>query len=513
MLVKGKVYLVGAGPGDPGLLTLRAKELLSQCDLLVFDNLVNPKLRKWTKKDCRQIDVGKSPGRHTVDQVEIGKTLISNAKEGLSVVRLKGGDPFVFGRCAEEMSMLDSAGVAYEIVPGITAAIACAAYAGIPLTHREYGSSISFLTGHEEIAKESLRVDFTKFAKVGGTLCIYMGMSKLADIVERLVKGGLSLEEPVAVVSQGTLPVQKHLICSLGELVSSVKEAELIAPAIIFIGNAVGLAKKVSWYENRPLFGKRFVVTRASRQNGKVREKLEHLGAEVLELPLIEILPTENRNLVAEIFAGIATYEWAVFTSSNGAREFMKIFLRAFEDIRSFGPMKIACVGEATASVFRDFQLQVELIPEISTAENLAQTLISTDSLDSANVLVVSGNRNREILVGILEKIGHAIVDVLPVYDTDFADVSEASDLKSFKELGADGIIFTSSSTALSYIEQEDDLQLHKGATIPLLCSLGSETSKTLRENDLCVGLEAENPNLDSLLEGLLKKFGRIETA
>ncbi|MAS79500.1 MAG: hypothetical protein CMI25_03720 [Opitutae bacterium] len=228
-----------------------------------------------------------------------------------------------------------------------------------------------------------------------------------------------------------------------------------------------------------------------------------------MELPLIRILPTEDRKLVAEAFAGIATYEWIVFTSANGAREFFKLFFRAFGDIRSFGPMRVACVGETTADVVRGFNIEVELIPSVSTAEDLAQSLVATESLDSANVLVITGNRNREILVTMLESIGHAIVDTLSVYSTDFADVSESADLPAFREKGADAIVFNSSSAALSYVEQEDDLVLEEGAGEPLLCSMGSQTSATLVENGLTVGIEAQTPSLEAMVDSLVAKFGR----
>ncbi len=505
--MKGKVYLVGAGPGDPGLSTLRARETIFQCDVLVYDHLANPELRKWALPDCEQIDVGKSPGRHTVPQEEIGKILVSKAKQGKMVVRLKGGDPFVFGRCAEEMSVLDDAEIDYEIVPGVTAALACAEYAGIPLSHRDYGSSISFLTGHEDVTKESLRVDFTKFAEVGGTLCIYMGISKMEEIVEALLKGGLSKDKPAAVVSNGTLPTQRHLRCKLGELLAECKKAELKAPAIIFVGNAVGLSFRNSWFEDRPLYSRRIAITRSASQNSEMKSKLKELGAQVLELPLIRIIPTQDRKLVTEVFSSIATYDWVVFTSANGAREFMRLFFLAYGDIRSFGPMRIACVGDATAEIFRSYNLEVELTPKISTAENLAQELVATDSLDSANVLVITGNRNREVLVNMLETVGHAIVDSLPLYETDFSDVTEAEDLADFKKYGADAVLFTSSSTALSYVEQEDDLILEEGAKKPILCSFGPETSRTLKENDLIVSLEAETPSMDQMIAALISQF------
>jgi uroporphyrinogen III methyltransferase/synthase len=500
---KGKVFLVGAGPGDPELITRKAISLISSCETLVFDYLANSEFRKYAAPGCEQINVGKSPGRHTVDQEQICEILVTKAREGKNVVRLKGGDPFVFGRCAEEMIALDNASIPYEIVPGVTAALACAAYAGIPLSHREYGSSISFLTGHEDIEKESLHVNFAKFGEVGGTLCVYMGMGKISEITQKLLDGGLPPEKPAAIVSHGTLPSQKKLITTLGNLVADAEVANLGAPAIIFVGNSIGLSTKQNWFENRPLFGKRIVVTRPEGQLSRLKNMLEKKGAEVLELPLIKIIPQEDKKLIAETFAGIATYEWVVFTSANGAREFFNIFFKAFSDIRSFGPMRVACVGEATAQEVRKCNLDVELIPDRSTGEDLAQALVATESLDSANVLVVTGNRNREILVGLLETVGHAIVDTLPIYQTDFADVIDAPDRAKFIEMGADAIVFASSSAALSYIEQEEDLQLEQGAKVPIHASFGPQTTDTLKENDLSVDIVAQDSTLESMLEAI----------
>ena len=236
----GRVFLVGAGPGDVRLITLKASELIRTCDVLVFDHLANSELRKGVAIGCEQIDVGKSPGRHTMEQEEIGKILVQKAREGKKVVRLKGGDPFVFGRCAEEMIVLNKEGIAFEIVPGVTAALACAAYAGIPLSHRDYGSSISFLTGHEDIEKESLRVNFKKFAEVGGTLCIYMGMGKLEEIISKLLKGGLSPDKPAAIVSQGTLPNQRKVVSTLDQIVEDAKKAVDVGASAIMLSNHGG---------------------------------------------------------------------------------------------------------------------------------------------------------------------------------------------------------------------------------------------------------------------------------
>lgn len=505
----GKVFLVGAGPGDPDLITGKAMRLLRECNVLVFDNLANSEFRKYAPDHCQQINVGKSPGRHTMEQDQICEILIEQAKLGKKIVRLKGGDPFVFGRCAEEMIALGDANIPYEVVPGVTAALACAAYAGIPLSHRDYGSSISFLTGHEDITKESLKVDFTKFGEVGGTLCIYMGMGKLEEIVKKLLSGGLSPDKPAAIVSMGTLPNQRKVISTLGKLINDSQKDKLQAPAIIFVGNSIGLKTEENWFENRPLFGRRIVITRPVDQSSRLKKMLEELGSRVLELPLIEILPQEDRNLIAETFAGIATYEWVVFTSANGAREFFKVFFKAFSDIRSFGPMRIACVGEATAKEVRKFNLEVELIPLRSTAEDLAKDLVATESLDSANVLVITGNRNREILVSLLESVGHAIVDTLSIYQTDFADVVEASDYKDFIENGADAVVFASSSAALSYIEQEEDLVISENAISPIYCSMGPQTSLTLKENDFEVNIEAKESTLDSMVKELIKYFSK----
>ena len=503
----GKVFLVGAGPGDLDLVTVKAMRLVSSCEVVVYDNLVNPRLLEKVSEDCERIDVGKQPGRHTMPQEEICKLLVEKAREGKRVLRLKGGDPFVFGRCAEEMTVLDEAEVPYEIVPGVTAALACAAYAGIPLTHRDFGSSIAFLTGHEDLEKESLRVDFAKFAATGGTLCVYMGMGKIREIADKLLDGGLSEDRPAAVVSHGTLSAQQKVLTTLGSLVDEVEKAGLVAPAVIFVGNAVGLARQKDWFSDRPLFGRRVVVTRAREQAGKLKVMLEKAGAEVLELPLIEVKPACEKEVVAEVLSCIASYEWVLFTSANGVREFFNLFFRAFSDIRSFGPMRIACVGAATAKEVEKFNLEVELVPEDSTAENLAKALVDTDSLDSANVLVVTGNRNREVLVKLLEEIGRAIVDVMPLYETDYADVEKAPALDYYRSHGADVIVFTSSSTVDSFAEQEDVLTLREGARKPIHCSIGPITSESLKDNGLSVDLESPKSSLESVVETLVKNL------
>ena len=507
----GKVYLVGAGPGDLGLVTSRAYDLVASCEVLVHDNLVNPDLLEKVSPDCERIDVGKQPGRHAVPQEEIAELLVSKAQEGKIVVRLKGGDPFVFGRGGEEMTVLEEAGLSYEIVPGVTAALGCAAYAGIPLTHRDHGSSISFLTGHEDVAKEALRVDFGKFAAAGGTLCVYMGMGKLEQIVDELAAGGLKGNTPAVVVQQGTLPTQTKVVSNLGKLTQDVQDAGLVAPSIIFVGNAVGLSRDDDWFSSRPLFGKRIVVTRARAQAVELKSLLEQEGAEVLELPLIQVVPEVDKQIASEVFAGLGTYEWIVFTSVNGASEFFDLFLRGFKDLRSLGPARLACVGASTAEVLERLHLQVDLVPDKATAENLAKALIDTESLDSANVLVVTGNRNRDILVEMLDSVGHAIVDLLQVYATDFTNLGDVPEATRFRREGADAIVFASSSAVDSYVEQEDELRLDEAARRPIHCSIGPATSRSLRDNELSVDLEAPKASLSAMVESLVQHFGNLQ--
>ncbi|MEM9226681.1 MAG: uroporphyrinogen-III C-methyltransferase, partial [Verrucomicrobiota bacterium] len=444
--MSGKVYLVGAGPGDLGLVTLRAQELIKTCDVLVYDYLANPELRRWTKSDCEHYYVGKRPNLHAIPQSEIEAILVEHARAGKQVVRLKGGDPFVFGRGGEEACRLQADGIPFEIVPGVTAAFASAACTGIPLTHRDHSSSISFLTGHEDPEKHLMHVDFEQFAKVGGTLCIYMGMGHLEDIVRRLTDGGLSPNTPVAIVEWASLPRQRSLLATLETVVTQKEKLSLQAPAVIIVGEVAQYYEKINWFEARPLFGKRVAITRARQQASELKERLLDQGAEVLELPLIEIVEEEAHE-VADIFDEIATYNWIIFTSPNGARFFFKKFHRAFSDLRCIGGARLACIGKSTAREVERQHLAVDLVPETATAEHLADTIMAEETLDSLSILVVTGNRNRDTLVRKLEDEGHAIVDLLPVYRNQPTDLSEEPGAVSFREHGADAIVFTSAST------------------------------------------------------------------
>ncbi|MGB0372425.1 MAG: uroporphyrinogen-III C-methyltransferase [Opitutales bacterium] len=506
MSLSGRVFLVGAGPGDPGLLTLRARELIESCDVLVFDYLVNPVIHGWASDDCEQIDVGKSPGlKKSAEQAQIEELLVDRAKQGKRVVRLKGGDPFIFGRGGEEIEALNEAGIPFEIVPGVTASLGAAAYTGIPLTHRGISSSVTLVTGHEAPNKEGLRVDFAAISRQGGSLAVYMGVSTLPRIVEQLLEGDCCPETPVAVVEWATYSRQRKVIGNLGDIVAKVEDAAIKSPAMIIIGDVVKCHDTYNWFKTGALSGQRIVITRARDQASELRLKLESLGAEVLEIPMIQTEPAILKQDLTEVFAEIATYEWIVFTSPNGVRYFFELFLRAFKDIRSFGGMRVACIGEATAKELEPYHIAVDLIAPKAVAESLAEALIATDSLDSANVLVVTGNRNRDTLVTELEQNGRAIVDKLQVYTTNLAKVADSAAAQSFREKGADYVVFSSSSTAQAWSQLSDQLQVSEGVKAPRFVSIGSVTSKALSNNNLPVDIQAERANLDSLIDAIIE--------
>lgn len=499
MSTLGKVYLIGAGPGDPGLVTVRARQLIELADVIVYDYLANPKLLDWAKSDAERIYVGKSAGHHSIPQDEIEEILVDRANKGLQVVRLKGGDPFVFGRGGEEIDELQIDKIPFEIVPGVTAALATAAYAGIPLSHRDYSSAITFLTGHENPEKHTLSIDFRDYAKTKSTLCLYMGVGQLPRITAELKEGGMEGTTPVAIVEWATLNRQRSVYGTLDTIVEDLAASGLGAPAMIIIGEVVAHRAKTEWFEGRPLFGKRIVVTRAREQAGQLTQMLTDQGAEVIELPFITVEQHFDQKLVSEILAGIAVYEWIIFTSANGVKNFFDLFYKAFDDIRCLGPMRIAAVGAATAREIEKHKLKVDLVPKQANADALANELIENEGVDSVQILVVTGNQNRESLVQRLESPdeGRAIVDTLPLYKTSKTDLSQDPAAMRFRQEGADAVLFTSSSTVKSFVEQHAALTLEPDARKPAFGSIGPLTTKTLKELKLPVAFESTQASLE----------------
>ena len=498
MSVKGKVYLIGAGPGDPGLVTVRARKLLELADVIVYDYLANSKLLDWTKPDSEKIYVGKSAGRHSIPQDEIEEILVDRANKGKQVVRLKGGDPYVFGRGGEEIDELQIDKIPFEVVPGVTAALATAAYTGIPLSHRDYSSAITFLTGHENPEKQTLSINFRVYAKTKGTLCLYMGVGQLARITTELKEGGMVGTTPVAIVEWATLNRQRSVYGTLDTIVEDLEASGLGAPSMIIIGEVVAHRAKTEWFEGRPLFGKRIVVTRAREQAGQLTQMLTDQGAEVIELPFISVEQYFDGQRVSEVLAGIAVYEWIIFTSANGVKNFFDLFYKAYDDIRCLGPMRIAAVGAATAREIEKHKLKVDLVPKQANGDALAKELIENEGVESVQLLVITGNQNRENLIAHLESDkGRAIVDTLPLYRTSKTDLGLEPSAENFRKEGADAVLFTSSSTVKSFVEQHESLTLEPGARKPLFGSIGPLTTKTLKELKLPVAFEATQSSLE----------------
>src|SRR6266566_9738874 len=346
---RGKVYLVGAGPGDLGLVTLRAKQRIEQADVIVHDHLANPEMLGWARDDAEIIYAGKRAGEHSLSQQEINTLLVEKTCGGKQVVRLKGGDPFVFGRGAEEAKAIVDAGIEFEIVPGITSAIAGPAYAGIPVTHRAENSHVTFFTGHEDPGKTESAIDYAALAKLGGTQVMLMGVERLEQITREMLKQGVREDLPVALVRWGTTGRQETLTGTLQNIAQRAAARGFQAPAVAVFGEVVALRESLNWYEKRPLSGKRIVVTRSRKQASALSGKLRALGAHVFELPTIRIEPPTDLHEFAELVQDAHAYDWIIFTSANGVEAFFEIFFKLYDDAREIGGARIAAIGPATA--------------------------------------------------------------------------------------------------------------------------------------------------------------------
>ena len=503
---KGIVYLVGAGPGASDLVTVRGRSLIEMCDVLVYDYLVYDELLTWTRPGCEMIYVGKRSGFHSKPQKEIEALLIGHAREGKTVVRLKGGDPFIFGRGGEEAEALQKAGLPFEIVPGVTASLGTAAFMGFPLTHREVSSSVVMVTGHEDPAKPETVIDWGKYAGTGATLCIYMGMTNLKRISRELIGAGMAGDTPVAVVRWATLPRQESCFGTLATIAHHVAQRGIKPPAMIIIGPVVKDFPVYSWYENKPLFGKRVVVTRTRRQAGDLARRLTGLGADVMELPLIRVRRAVDEEVKGEVFSGLGSYDWIVFTSQNGVRYFFDSFREEYQDLRSLGIVRFAAVGPSTAREVEKFHLAVDLVPEKHTGSDLAKALIETGGLDNAKILVVKGNLGGEALIKRLED-QWAMVDRFEVYKTEPTDLSRHPVAGRFREMGAHAITFTSSSTVNSFARQAEFLQLKPGAVTPKSFSIGPVTSQAMADLKMPLTREAGKSTLDGLIEVLVEEL------
>lgn len=496
----GTVYLVGAGPGDIGLVTLHAKERIQNADVIVYDHLANPEMLSWAREDAEIIYAGKEPGESRTQQ-EINTLLIDKAREGNQVVRLKGGDPFVFGRGAEEAQAIASAGVPFEIVPGITSAIAGPAYAGIPMTHRMHNSHVTFFTGHEDPAKAESAIDYAALAKLGGTQVMLMGVERLGSITSEMLKQGVRSDLPVALVRSATTGQQETLTGTLSDIAQKAVASDLKAPAVAVFGEVVGLRDGLNWYEKRPLLRKRIVVTRTRKQASVLSNKLRALGAHVIELPTIRIEPPSDLREFAELVQEAHIYDWIVFTSANGVDAFFDIFFKLYDDAREIGGARIAAIGPATAQRVKDFHLHVDLQPEEFVAEAVAREFKKQGSIENLRILLVRAEKARDVLPKELSAAG-AIVDEAFAYRTVPETRDPSGARRQLAQDGADLITFTSSSTVENFLAL--GLPWPKGMRI---ASIGPITSKTVRDQGLTVDVEARRHDIDGLVQAIRELF------
>lgn len=492
---KNRVYLVGAGPGDPGLMTARALELIALADVIYYDRLIPPTALDGAKHGAELVYVGKQPGVPSVPQEEIVERLIESGREGLNVVRLKGGDPYLFGRGAEEAEGLKAAGLDFEVVPGVTAGIAATAYAGIPVTHRDDASAVAFVTGHEDPLKPETALDWPALASFPGTLVFYMGVKRLADNAAALIAGGRPESQPAAAIQQGTTPSQRVVIATLGTIADEVATAEIKAPALIVIGEVAKHRDTLKWFEDRPLHGRKVIVTRARAQASGFAKRLRLLGAEVVELPAIRIESLITSAEVERTVNEIQKFELICLTSPNGAHLLFDALARRGLDARALAGAKIAVIGPGTARALADHGIKADVIPERFVAESLVESLAEFD-VTGKPVLVARAEEARDVLPEALKE-REAEVQVLPLYRT----VREEPGKRALAAAeGADWITFTSASTVKNLTEAMPG-GLPAGTRI---VSIGPVTSEAARELGLEVAVEAERHDLDGLLEALL---------
>lgn len=512
---KGKVYLVGAGPGDPKLITVRGLEALQRSDVIVFDRLAGPQLLNHARADAELIYVGKLPDRHTMKQEEINQLLVDLALQGKTVARLKGGDPTVFGRVGEEAGLLKKNDIIYEIIPGITSAISVPAYAGIPVTHRDLASSFSVITGHESPDKLDLSIYWDKVTNATGTLVFLMGVAKIGYISEQLMKHGRSPETPVALVQWGTRAEQRTLVGTLADIDEKVKEANIQPPAVIIVGEVVRQRQTLAWVEKKPLFGQRILVTRARSQASELVSRIDDLGGETYEFPVIEtMLPQsqEKQEAIKHALLQAESYDWVILTSVNGVEFFYHWLDHHGLDIRSFHRAKFAAVGPKTAEVLAKRGIRADLLPESFRAEGL---LLSLDGRlkPGQKALLPRGDLARETLPKELKQRGVEAVEI-DVYETKLSAPRDLW-LPEMLENGEIHIItFTSSSTVINLLEALRQLGIQNPAEalqkIEIAC-IGPVTARTAEENGLKVTVVPENHTIDGLVQALVDRRSTVK--
>ncbi|MHB1556537.1 MAG: uroporphyrinogen-III C-methyltransferase [Isosphaeraceae bacterium] len=499
----GTVYLVGAGPGDPGLLTRRGADLLAAADVVVYDHLASPRLLDLARPEVIRICAGKSVGHCLLSQDRIHAVLIEHARSGRAVVRLKGGDPLVFGRGGEEASALRAAGIPFEIVPGVTAAVGVAAYCGIPPTHREAASAVAFVTGHSDPRSEGNRLDWPALARFPGTLVVYMGVTHLAAICETLIAEGKPAETPAAIVESGTLPAQRTTVGTLASLPRQAIEASLRSPALLIVGEVVGLRDRLAWFERLPMFGRRIVVTRPEAELARSASSLEAMGAEVIAAPTVVVRPIPDPGPLDDAIGRLDSFDWLVFTSPNGVRFFVDRLEHLGRDLRALGRLRLAAIGTTTAEALAAYHLRADLVPDSFRSEALAAAL--ADRAAGTRILLARADRGRTVLRDELEHL--ADVSQVPVYQNADADTLPDGLDDRIASGSVDWITLTSSAIARRLHALLSEPARQAVGKRVRLASLSPVTSETARALGWEVAVEAREFTWHGLVRSLVEQL------
>jgi uroporphyrinogen III methyltransferase/synthase len=497
---KGFVYFVGAGPGRADLITVRGAEVLKKADCIIYDKLANPALLKFAPSNAEIIHVPKRIGKGSFTQQEINRLLLEKTCEGKTVVRLKGGDPCIFGRVAEELAVLIEAGIDFEIVPGLTAGIAGPAYAGLILTDRDYSSQVAFVTGREAEGKQQTNIDWHLLAKLTGTIVFYMGVSNLSFIAERLMENGMSADTPAAVIANATFSAQKVARATLGDISDKCKRQVIKPPAIIIIGAAAKSTEELNWFMNKPLFGKNIVITRDVAGNADFAARITGRGGNPVEFPTIKIKSLTHKNEFVHALAKITEYDWIIFTSANGVSIFFETLQSLNKDARAFGPAKIATIGGKTAAKLSEFGIKADFVPSVYTSRELGKQLIAYTNLRAKKVLLLRSQLASNELIELLEKTG-AEVREAALYQIleQKSDCAWLADQISTGRI--DWLTFASPSSANSFFEQIPVDLVNSGNV--RIASIGPVTSERLKSLGAKVDVTAADYTFESLLDAI----------
>lgn len=502
-----KVYLIGAGPGDPGLFTLKGRDCLAAADVVIYDALANDALLAYARKDAELIYVGKVAGNHALPQDGINQLLVDKAREGKVVARLKGGDPYIFGRGGEEAEALLEAGIPFEEVPGISSTIAAPAYAGIPLTHRNFASSVTIITGHENLDKPGSVHNWQALAQSASTLVFVMGMKNLPDIARNLLAAGMDPATPAALVYRGTTPRQRSLVSTLAALPQAAVDQGFSNPSVIVVGKVCSLHDQLGWFEQRPLFGRSVVVTRAREQASGLAQELVQLGADVIQCPTIEISPLPDYAELDAAIDRLSEYAWLIFTSVNGVRWFWKRLEAAGKDSRALGLCRVAAIGPATAEALEARGIRPDFIPERYVAEGVVEGLLARGKVDGVRMLLPRAAKAREVLPDELRKAG-ARVDVISAYETIPAAARKDEVLERMQAGTLDCVTFGSSSTVENFLSliPAETLRAHPEVR---LAAIGPVTAKTLEAHGLPCHIMPEEYTIPALVQALVSHYTR----